>query len=369
VSTETVREAILAAAAAHRPVRIASGGSWMNAGRPCAANDTISLGKQNGIVDYEPDDLTITVSSGATLKEIAAATRGNQQWLPLDPAGSQVGSIGATIATGSYGALAHSYGLARDFILGIEFVNGNGEIIRGGGRVVKNVAGFDLMRLLAGSWGTLGVITELTLRLYALPKRDRTFVMELRPGVALSEQLGELRSSPAGAIAMELLNDHSAGTLGLPARDCVLLRLAGNDSLVEAQRAMLGKLGKLDDVDGDAWNKLRELDKSSSISFRVSGLPTEVAGIWSRTRESLPDADLRSTFSRGVIRVALKPGSEATALDGVRALNASAHVIFDVLPANLWAELSPTALPSRISRAVRSAFDPHALLNPGILGA
>jgi glycolate oxidase FAD binding subunit len=328
----------------------------------------LTLDKQRGIVDYVPEDLTITVQAGTTLNDIAAATRAKGQWLPLDPAGSPDGSIGATIATGSCGALAHSYGLARDFILGIEFVSGNGEIIRAGGRVVKNVAGFDLMRLLSGSWGTLGVITEVTLRLYALPKRDRTFVLELPAGSAFAQKLSDLRSSPAGAIAMELLNDRSAKALGLPARDCVLLRLAGNDSLVNAQCAMLGKLGKLEEVDGNLWTALRDLDRASTISFRVSDVPTAIPELWSSARDALPGAAMHSTFSRGVVRVSLQAGAGDGAILDVRAISSSARAIFEVLPANRWAELSPTALPSRISRAVKNAFDPFSVLNPGILG-
>ena len=130
-------------------------------------------------MSYVPGDLTLTVRAGTSLSEIERVTREHDQWLPLDPYGSTDGTIGATIATASAGPLASSFGLPRDLLLGLEFVNGRGDVVRGGGKVVKNVAGFDLSRLLTGSWGTLGVITEVTLRLYALPKADRTFVVAL----------------------------------------------------------------------------------------------------------------------------------------------------------------------------------------------
>src|SRR6266540_1546106 len=160
MSSETVRARVGEASASRTPLRITGKSRWMSAGRPSPATQSLSLADDSGIVDYVADDLTITVRGGTPFEQIQKATRANNQWLPLDPFGGDEGTIGATIATASSGPLSHGYGLARDFILGIEFVTGRGDVVRAGGRVVKNVAGFDLMRLLCGSWGTLGVITE-----------------------------------------------------------------------------------------------------------------------------------------------------------------------------------------------------------------
>src|SRR5256885_16615955 len=160
-------------------MRIIGRCGWLEAGRPVRAERTLSLREESGVTSYVPADLTITVRAGTSLSEIAATAREQNQWLPLDPYGSPEGTIGATIATASAGPLSSSFGLSRDLVLGLEFVNGRDEIIRGGGKVVKNVAGFDLSRLMTGSWGTLGVITEVTLRLFALPKADRSFAIPL----------------------------------------------------------------------------------------------------------------------------------------------------------------------------------------------
>jgi len=165
-ATEAVAEAVREAFDTGTPLRITGRAHWIDAGRPVAAKKFLSLAPHSGVVDYVPGDLTITVRSGTTLSDIEKVTRVEGQWLPLDPHGNEDGTIGATVATGSFGPLAHGFGRARDLVLGAEFVTGDCRVVRGGGRVVKNVAGFDLVRLITGSWGTIGVVTELTMRLY-----------------------------------------------------------------------------------------------------------------------------------------------------------------------------------------------------------
>ena len=173
-SATDILDLVRDSAAARTPLRIAGRSHWMDAGRPVDATRIASLAPHSGVVDYVPGDLTITVRGGTTLDEIERVTGAEGQWLPLDPFGSTDGTIGATIATGSFGPLAHGFGRARDLVLGVEFVTGDGRTVRGGGRVVKNVAGFDLVRLVTGSWGTIGIVTEATLRLYSRPASSLT---------------------------------------------------------------------------------------------------------------------------------------------------------------------------------------------------
>lgn len=159
-----VAEQVRDAASTGDGLRIVGRGTWLDSGHRVTASRTLSLAGDRGIVAYSPGDLTITVRAGTTLAEIAEALREHGQWLALDPDGGLDVTIGATVATGSYGPAATLYGTARDQLLGLTVVTGRGEIVRPGGRVVKNVAGFDLTRLMTGAWGSLGVITELTLR-------------------------------------------------------------------------------------------------------------------------------------------------------------------------------------------------------------
>ena len=142
-------------------LRIEGAGTWLSAGRPVSSTRHLSTQRLSGVVEYTPGDLVLSARAGTTLEEIAAVTAPHGQWLALEPYASPEGiargTIGGTIATGSHGPLSLGFGRARDLILGLSFVTGDGTHARAGGRVVKNVAGFDLVRLTTGAWGTLGV--------------------------------------------------------------------------------------------------------------------------------------------------------------------------------------------------------------------
>jgi len=150
--TRDVADAVRDADASRTGLRIRAGGTWMEAGTPVAPGlRTLDVGALRGIVEYVPGDLTLTARASTTLAEIDEATRPHAQWLPLDPFAAPGATLGATLATASWGPLSGSIGLPRDLTIGLEFVDGRGIVVRGGGRVVKNVAGFDLVRLTVGA--------------------------------------------------------------------------------------------------------------------------------------------------------------------------------------------------------------------------
>lgn len=165
-------------------LRVIGGGGWLDAGSPVVADRGVALGHDTGVVAYVPGDLTVTVRAGTTLGEIDAVLSEHGQWLALDPAGAPAATIGAVVATDSSGPAAALYGTARDQVLGMTVVTGAGEIVRPGGRVVKNVAGFDVTRLMIGAWGTLGVVTEITLRVRARGGRPGAVEHLRRPAAA-----------------------------------------------------------------------------------------------------------------------------------------------------------------------------------------
>jgi glycolate oxidase FAD binding subunit len=370
VSTEKISAAVREAIAAGEPVRISGSGTWMNAGRPVDARRTLSLAADNGVVDYVPEDLTITVRAGTTLEEISAVTQEHGQWLPLDPAGAGSATIGATIATASSGPLAHSFGFARDFILGLELVTGRGDVVRSGGRVVKNVAGFDLMRLNCGAWGTLGVITQATLRLYAIPKTDRTFALSVPSEInAARPFLESLRNAPLSALAMEGVHPAVASRLGLPAVYTILVRLGGNATLIDAQLVTLGKIGTPTEVDGNCWQRLRETDLDrAEVAIRLSGLPSNISQLWQVAHAVLDASEsgfLQSTFSRGIVRLTLRGLGQDVRLPTT---SSSQRIGYETLPPEMWQTVSPTVIADPLSQSVRAAYDPDRLLNPGILG-
>ncbi|HEY3113969.1 MAG TPA: FAD-binding protein [Gemmatimonadaceae bacterium] len=378
MSTERAVSAIRDSSARRSALRISGRGTWLDAGRPVRANETLSLSEDRGVVSYVPGDLTLTVRAGTTLAEIAEITSEHDQWLPLDPYGSTDGTIGATISTASAGPLASSFGLPRDLLLGLEFVNGRGETIRAGGKVVKNVAGFDLCRLLTGSWGTLGVITEVTLRLYARPAVDRTFAIDLdgREGQVTSI-VRAIVSSPLSPFALLLLSASAARSAGIGENPVCLIRFGGNDAMVRAQVSGLAQLARPEEVDTKIWLTVRLLDIDAHSTVRISSLPQRVIGHGARMlRDDIPAIRTCIDPRRGVVRVMvgsspeeIDPGALRTDLDFGRGDGApSSEVIFEKLPLDIWSIASPTVVSDALSKGIKNAYDPLDILNPGILG-
>jgi glycolate oxidase FAD binding subunit len=361
-TVEQARDAIRAARADRAPLRITSSGSWLEAGHPVAAERTLDLCPLRGVTEYVPGDLTLTAYAGTTLAELAHITAEHGQWLPLDPFGDQRGTLGATLATASAGPLAASIGLPRDVTVGLKFVTGTGDVVQGGGRVVKNVAGFDLVRLTIGAWGTLGAITEATVRLRARPEADETIALQLPSAAdALATLLANVRVSMVDPIAAELLSAACAARIGLGAEAMLLVRLAGNPTGIHHQSTALARLAPSAVVDPAAWDHLRVSDPPGAVVVRVSRRPSELARLW-LTALSIPDVDAHATLSRGIVRIRLTSAS----LEGA-AFDAGDRVIQENAPAGDRLRESPTSQ-DVLSRRMRDAFDPDRILNRGILG-
>jgi glycolate oxidase FAD binding subunit len=379
MSTEVVVSAIKESAKDRAPLRISGRSTWLDAGRPVRANKTLSLRDDSGVVGYVPGDLTLTVRAGTPLSEIERVTQEHDQWLPLDPYGSSDGTIGATIATASAGPLAPSFGLPRDLLLGLEFVNGRGDVVRGGGKVVKNVAGFDLSRLLTGSWGTLGVITEVTLRLYARPKADRTFVIALDGSEReIGSRLGAIVISPLTPFALQLLNPPAARSLGLGELPVCLIRFGGNEAVVRAQVGALSQVSRPEEVDAALWTRLRQLDGTAHTVVRITTFPQRFLATSARIlRDDVPGICACIDPRRGVLRIVVGVNGDA-ADDGTQVVGASvdfhkdaadsSDVIFEKLPAEVWRGVSPSVVSDALSQGIKRAYDPQNILNPGILG-
>ena len=374
MSTEAVAAAVRESNATRTPLRISGRSNWLTAGRPVRASRNLSLRDDAGVVGYVPGDLTLTVRAGTPLSEIERVTREHNQWLPLDPYGSDDGTIGATIATASAGSLATNFGLPRDLVLGLEFVNGRGDAVRAGGKVVKNVAGFDLCRLITGSWGSLGVITEVTLRLYARPKVDRSVVVRLKGSVReATEFLRAVVAAPLNPYSLELLGASAAQTLGFGSTKVCLIRFGGNAAAVDAQLREISSLAKSEEVETAVWDRLRNLEKDAGIVIRISGLPSTFRAV----SPSMLSGEYSWIFEyvnpvRGVLRLVIHEsgraaGDEESLLGIDPAGGRDEHIVFEKSPDETWAEI-PSAVSDSLSRGIKKAYDPHNILNPGILG-
>jgi glycolate dehydrogenase FAD-binding subunit len=372
-STADVREIVGDAIAHKTPLRIVGRGTWLNAGRPVEAARQVSLDGLAGIVDYTPGDLTLTARAGTTLAEIARATTDHGQWLALAPWGGDAGSLGATAATATAGPMSGALGTPRDIVIGIEAVAGSGELVRGGGRVVKNVAGFDLTRLMVGAWGTLGILTEVSVRLRGLPEQETTLALPVPNAPApLAEFVTRLRSAPIAPLGIEMVSGSLAARLGLGEQPVVVARLAGNADAVTAQRAALGALGDVQEVAAGVWTAMRTAEPAEATVVRCSSTVARFHEVWLAADRlaTAGDGYAHASMLRSSTRVVLSHNEGALpdgALELLRGASRDTRV-FERLPAALWPVLAPSRAMDRLSAGVRSAFDPHRLLNPGILG-
>jgi len=373
-STTDLRDRVRDASARATPLRIVGAGTWLDAGRPVRAVESVSTQGLSGIVDYVPGDLTLTARAGTSLAEIREATGKHNQWLALDPHGSDAGTLGATIATASAGPLATTFGSPRDLVLGIEFVAGTGNIARAGGRVVKNVAGFDLTRVMTGAWGTLGVITEATVRLHACPQVDETIGVSISGDAESLDRTRQLlRRLAFTPYACEVLSATLARAV-VGGRDgpVALFRLAGNLESVSAQRTALLELGQPFEVSPDTWSSLRSVESSGSgaIVFRLSRRPSEIGATWveaNRIVDGIDGALLHASPARGVVRC-IVPASDNPARLGAALAAGESKRIGERMPEQLWNAAFPSRAATGIPMRLRAAFDPRGVLNPGIFG-
>lgn len=351
------------------PLRITGAGTWLDAGRSCEASHRLAIGHLEGITRYEPGDLTLTARAGTSLADIARATNAEGQWLTLDAHGSREGTLGATVATASAGPLSTAYGTPRDHVLGCEFVSGTGDVVRAGGRVVKNVAGFDLVRLVTGAWGTLGALTEITVRLRARPEVESTLAVDADSAGAA---WGWLRQSQYTPLAAELLSPALASRLSIP-RACLLVRLGGNAAFVRAAGDAAAALGPATSLDVGTWTTLSSVEPPRAITLRVSTVPSRIGELWPRAVAFAERAGgyAHATVSRGVVRCVLPATDDISELEqlraGVAALAAVSTVVGERMPAPLWSQLNHKRSSAVLAEGVRRAFDPDGIMNPGIL--
>jgi glycolate oxidase FAD binding subunit len=379
-STAAVEDAIRTAAERREPLRIEGAGNWLDAGWPVTGTTPLSLADATGIVEYNPGDLTLTARAGTPLDEIARVSASERQWLALDPFGPPTSTLGATIATASAGPLAHAFGTPRDNVLGLEAVTGDAEVVHAGGRVVKNVAGFDLTRLFTGSWGTLAVITEATVRLRALPEVDESWVLIVDDEPEnLDALFTRIRFAPLEPLALELVSPSLAAHLGVESggHAALLVRLGGNEGSVRSQRESLCTLSDPIAAPRGTWRALRECEPAQAAVARFSAPPSRMAHTWSAVRAAAGasgQALVHASIGRGIARCILPAGESGAAerlVDAATRFDGTA--IFERLPAELWPRTRSGSTTGEsgtehLARGIRSRFDPMKLLNPGILG-
>src|SRR6476661_3752324 len=236
-----VEQVVRAAIASDQPLEIVGHGSKRQIGQPMATNALLDLSALNAVKAYEPNELIITVEAGAPLADVLSLIDSKDQQFAFEPIDTApllgmpgVGTIGGMIGAGLAGPRRIKAGGARDHLLGAHAVSGFGDSFKAGGRVVKNVTGYDLCKLLAGSWGTLAVMTEVTLKVMPRPESERTLVLQGLDDLAANRAMTAALGSPfdvSGAAHVPNSAFRAAvgrlSDLGSPQKAVTLLRLEG----------------------------------------------------------------------------------------------------------------------------------------------
>lgn len=278
-STEQEVASLLQQAAAAGKVVIPWGaGTKQDYGSPLSRADlVVSLERLNQVVEYVPADMTITVQAGMRLADLQALTAKRGQTFPLDPPRSAQATIGGVVATASSGPRRAAYGGVRDLVLGVRLALPDGRVIRAGGKVVKNVAGYDLTRLVIGSLGTLGIVTEVSLRLRPLPADTRTLLYGFRDAERAVGAAETVLGSELLPAAITLLSPEAARRLEAPGAYCLALALEESPENNAYQVQRLSQMVQGQDGAstiagaGEAafWDSLTNFDQRFGASWRA----------------------------------------------------------------------------------------------------
>ena len=369
-------------------------GTWLRGGQPPQAIDVVvSTTRMDRVLAYEPDDLFIDAEAGIGLDLLARRVADGGQWLPLDPPGAMRGSLGATVSTASAGPLQAGYGTPRDHVLGVTLATGDGRLLRLGGKVVKNVAGFDLLKLVLGSWGTLGVITSVTSRLHPLPEIDRTLLFRT-PDVQSATALARaVAGSPVSLAAVELLAPGARERRDGTNAPLVAVRIMESQAAAEevdrivSQRAEAAPFMRRDGLDSEAiFENVRAMEDGAELVLRLSLLPSRLLDLVEMAQglTELADPDvgwgarMAAHAQTGVLRVMVErmhrqDGWLESAVSSLASLRLSLEseggsMVISQGPAELaesmeaWGETGPA---NGLMRGLQKEFDPASILSLG----
>jgi glycolate dehydrogenase FAD-binding subunit len=376
----TVEEcAEVMAMAAREQLRLGfiGGGTALSLGAaPAGLDAVVRTERLARIVEYAPADMVVVVEAGVTLAALQATARAHGQRLALDAPWPERATIGGLVATGAFGPLRARYGGVRDLIIGVTLVRADGEVARGGGKVVKNVAGFDLPKVACGSLGTLGLIATAAFRLHPLPELTATVLV---PGVraeavvALLAAARDAQLEPASVVAL------TSATAATAERFDLGLRFEGFGRGVEQQVGRAIELAqaagtpaaRLDEETAAAfWRRHDAVRAAAPLRVRVAGLPTrfpEVAALVAGLGEFAWYATLGVGFAGGAVADVAAATATVTAARAAL-VAAGGSLVVEAAPAELRAAVDPwgPVPPSfAIMARLKQRFDPQGRLNPG----
>ncbi|MBN9595063.1 MAG: FAD-binding protein [Afipia sp.] len=394
-----VEDAVRAAVAAEQPLEIIGHGSKRAIGLPTATNAVLDLSALNAITSYEPQELIVTVQAGAPMADLLSLLDSKNQQFAFDPMDTSVllgtprgaGTVGGMIAAGLAGPRRIKAGGARDHLLGAHAVSGFGDSFKTGGKVVKNVTGYDLCKLLAGSWGTLSVMTEVTLKVLPKAETERTLLLRGLDDVTANRVMTTAIGSPydvsgVAHIPSSIFRDTADGLSGLGSSQqaVTLIRLEGIGASVPHRAGSVSKalasFGTAEMIEDDAsaavWASIRDV-----TPFAASGslgawpvwrivCPPASGGAFGQALARETGGDVIYDWSGGLIWAALPPAPDAhAALLRQRLKPIGGHAMLlrgtDQVRAVIDVFHPQEAGVAALGQRVKASFDPKQILNRG----
>ncbi len=385
-SAAEVQAIIAEAVAEKRSLEVCGGGSKRLMRMPVTSDALLDMSALKGITDYDPDELVVTALAGTTLVEIEAALEERRQMLAFEPfdhgplfaADPGHATLGGIVAANVSGSRRLSFGAARDHILGFTAISGRGEMLKGGGAVVKNVTGFDLPKLMAGSWGTLAVLVSITMRVLPRPRAETTLLFRGLSDEAANGLMSAAMAMPAAVSA--------AAHLPLP-HPVTALRLEGFGPSVEVRcRELIRTLQPVCEAyaivaeeSSAFWRSVRTLDtlpRAGHVLWRISVPP---AGGWrvrsllaAHDHEAQRDVQYVYDWAGALVWAAVPldaPHAGGARIPAIaRSLGGHATLIRAPLTVRetLVAATDLSQGLKRVHERLKAAFDPHGILNPGL---
>ncbi|HVE39493.1 MAG TPA: FAD-binding oxidoreductase [Planctomycetota bacterium] len=329
--------------------------------------EIVGMRKLSKITAYEPGDLVVTVQAGAKLTEVQAELAKRNQWLPIDPPYADA-TIGGILATNSSGPRRYGYGTLRDHLLGTRTVGADGVVTRSGGRVVKNVTGFDLHKLHVGAFGSLGIVTEASFKLRPRPDISAAFVFpcaSVEEAYALCMRVYESKLRPVALEALDGRLKHIIDGAAL-----AIIGVEGTRPVIDRHyrelREMAPKVGCMEGERAEpVWNALRKLPDALKdyVRLRAGAKPNEL-------RRLLPQAPTWMSVGTGIARVDLEPAADlhfSVRRMADKAATLGGYIVAESAPLDM---ANRDKLPwgpgdSPLMKNIRALRDPRKILNPG----
>lgn len=399
-ATEThLAEVVTWAADRRNTLAVRGLGTKQALGRPVQADHVLDLGGLSGILEYVPAELMLTARAGTPMEEIRAALAEKGQHLAFEPpdlrtllgggSGGGEGTLGGVVSCNLAGPRRMGAGAARDHVLGVRGVGGDGKVFKAGGKVVKNVTGFDLTKLLCGAYGTLAALSEITLKVLPRPEKVRTVLVFGLDDAAAVRCMGQAARSRHEVSACAHLPAGLAGGAGIDPvagaerQAITAIRVEGPEPSVawrcQALRNELGGFGDTEELHSarsarfwDAVARVAPLaEPAQALVWRLSVPPASAAAVVSRIRHSLA-AEAFYDWAGGLVWLAVPEGTPEAGEEVVRgavALTAGGHATLVRAPAAVRAAVAPfhpqPGPLEALARRVKHSLDPAGLFNPG----